>query len=1508
MALSITMSGLTNAKSYDEVESILEEQRSSLLYRILPVGWALKFTDASVDPREVKSARETAEEHYTESYSEAEEPIKTLENALERVESSDDFLSEDIISLASESEELVSELTDVIESHKTYLYESEQQDLTDRKRHFEETIQSIRDSRQESAENAFEQTVRTAEQTEAKARQLLADARETGEPLSEEDMAVRTQCSEVKEQLTEVQSAHGEYLSSEKHSRLRTLGSQLDERADEIYQRRRDDARQAFERVTGQAASLLDTLADPVASARQSGDPLRENFRTSDDKCEDYRDDLAILRNDHAGYLTDDEENQIKSLRSELKEYAEYIAEKRRYDDLMADIKPEYDALESIAGSYLEYDEYLTEAATATLRERVSAAQDAIRPFADLNMDLLGEGDTERAASVTSRVNSASEIAADPETYNEEFVEWKQSEYAELFTDIDAEGHNLSADQQRAIIRNGTYNQVIAAAGTGKTLALTYRVAYLIEEGVLPDDILLLTYTKEAKKEMETRLADEFGIEDVEVRTLHSFAFKIAMQSADDRPNVANEQDKRNLVDDVISDQKAAGGEFEDHYVQFLAHYDAQAPDSNTLEEKADYAAEQRKGTFNTLGGDTVETSAEKEIADFLFTHNIRYQYEAIAEWADATPTGSTYRPCFYLPEQDTYIEHWQITEDGEVPAWVEDDTKTVKRRATWAREQFADSDHEVIETYTFEHETGRIPRTLNHRLAIAGISVEQMGFEEFVDETFEYNEVEESIKRSFTDFIGNAKTFDISADEIPDRLDESNPRQYHFGHCGRIMLDQYNKFLSSNSLIDFDDMIYNAIEAIKQDPASYTSEYEQLLVDEFQDVAMSQIRLVRQFVGPTNAKLFCVGDDWQSIYSFQGSEVQYFVDFAEHFGSPVKTFLTQNYRCPEKVLDAGNDLISHNEDQIEKSVSAAKGPGDDIKLHRVGGDQRAYSSRVAQYASNLIEDWIDHGTDPGEVMVLCRFDGGADYIPDLKKKLRTRGIPYDGKNDYYRPPEMPDEGADEFESDAGVSAFSVHQAKGREAERVLMLHVATGGVGLPPDDREEDLIAPVQEVPTNTLAEERRLFYVGLTRATEQLHIQTRAGYESPFLGEIEEHLSETETVLPSGEDGDRTTVTGRVQLKDDPHDKQYQSGQLEDQTGATRFVSWESDDPPTLLEDAWYKLENVRINEWQGRTQLVVDAETNPIKIYQHREGLEGVDLSKPGVTTTVDSSDSDPEGTIQGPPPAIQNAAVSAASYDELEKEGDPIGTGGVGVVYGSRIEVDDEVHPVALKEPDYSETLQADVVDQFLTEAEVWADVTDHDFVVDLVDTGTNPVPWIAMEYMDGGHLGQRVGELSTEQALWTAQRITRAIRHAHLNGIHHFDLKPENILFRSTTDSYWDIPKVGDWGLAKHQSEQGDQTMLTPAYAAPEQLFDEYGSPDHRTDIFQLGIVFYELFTGTHPYNGDTTQAVDQDIVPPTEIEKSLPSEIDSILMNALSIEQADRYQDVLNLRKELSVQ
>ncbi len=124
----------------------------------------------------------------------------------------------------------------------------------------------------------------------------------------------------------------------------------------------------------------------------------------------------------------------------------------------------------------------------------------------------------------------------------------------------------------------------------------------------------------------------------------------------------------------------------------------------------------------------------------------------------------------------------------------------------------------------------------------------------------------------------------------------------------------------------------------------------------------------------------------------------------------------------------------------------------------------------------------------------------------------------------------------------------------------------------------------------------------------------------------------------------------------------------------------------------------------------------------------------------------------------------------------------------------------------------------------------------------------------MEHVDGGHLGERAKTMSFEQKLWTAIPTTEPARHAHRRGVAHLDLKPENILFHSV-ENRWDAPKVADWGLSKYLLEHSNSVEgMSQQYAAPEQFDDSYGSAEDLTDVYQLGAVFYELFTGRPPFD------------------------------------------------------
>lgn len=273
----------------------------------------------------------------------------------------------------------------------------------------------------------------------------------------------------------------------------------------------------------------------------------------------------------------------------------------------------------------------------------------------------------------------------------------------------------------------------------------------------------------------------------------------------------------------------------------------------------------------------------------------------------------------------------------------------------------------------------------------------------------------------------------------------------------------------------------------------------------------------------------------------------------------------------------------------------------------------------------------------------------------------------------------------------------------------------------------------------------------------------------------------------------------------------------------------------------------------------------------------------------------------------PDEVGHAPDVSVDYDALTEEV-PIGGGGNADVTRATFRAPNGDVTLAIKKPRMHGTLRRDEFDRMLAEARTWDKLDDHDHIVDVVDYGSEPIPWIAMEYMDGGHLGEQSDEMHTSRALWTALAITRAVYHAHRRGIAHLDLKPQNVLFRTMEDA-WDVPKVADWGLSKHLLEQSKSVEgLSVEYAAPEQFDDDYGRTDYATDIYQLGAVFYELFTGRPPFEGQPFEIIDKikarRPTPPSEIA-DVPDALDEVLLTALAKRKGDRYDDIVYFRDEL---
>lgn len=231
----------------------------------------------------------------------------------------------------------------------------------------------------------------------------------------------------------------------------------------------------------------------------------------------------------------------------------------------------------------------------------------------------------------------------------------------------------------------------------------------------------------------------------------------------------------------------------------------------------------------------------------------------------------------------------------------------------------------------------------------------------------------------------------------------------------------------------------------------------------------------------------------------------------------------------------------------------------------------------------------------------------------------------------------------------------------------------------------------------------------------------------------------------------------------------------------------------------------------------------------------------------------------------------------------------------------------------------------VRDKFRSTTETWKTVDarernksrwrEYEHTVGVVDTGDDPIPWIAMEYMDGGDLSELldehpVGLSEVEQALWIGECVCKGLEIAHNHGRTHLDVKPPNVLLKETEG--WPWPKLADWGLARNLAKQsGTMEGLSLEYAAPEQLdSSKFGDPDQLTDIYQTGALVYTLLTGDPPVTRSQHEVMKQvcegAISPPSERRPELPATVDATVGMALEREKLNRYDSVIDFRKALT--
>jgi tRNA A-37 threonylcarbamoyl transferase component Bud32 len=305
---------------------------------------------------------------------------------------------------------------------------------------------------------------------------------------------------------------------------------------------------------------------------------------------------------------------------------------------------------------------------------------------------------------------------------------------------------------------------------------------------------------------------------------------------------------------------------------------------------------------------------------------------------------------------------------------------------------------------------------------------------------------------------------------------------------------------------------------------------------------------------------------------------------------------------------------------------------------------------------------------------------------------------------------------------------------------------------------------------------------------------------------------------------------------------------------------------------------------------------------------------DASSPTVGTDPPS----PDAYVEGMLPIFNQSLVGkvvAGRYKVLDK----LGEGGMGIVYlAEHITIEKKV---ALKVLLQEYAAKADLKDRFLQEAKAAAKIG-HENIVDITDFGTTPdgSVFFAMEYLDGVDLSLAIrkgGPMPWSRAKPILIQICRALGAAHSKGIIHRDMKPENIHLIER-EGRADFAKVLDFGIAKMSMDQGEKRLTrtgmifgTPEYMSPEQA--QGNKPDHRVDIYAVGVIMYEMVTGAVPFKADTfmgilTKHIFEAPVPPnqTSDQVQIPGEVEAIILKALAKDRDDRFKSMTEMAASIA--
>ena len=751
--------------------------------------------------------------------------------------------------------------------------------------------------------------------------------------------------------------------------------------------------------------------------------------------------------------------------------------------------------------------------------------------------------------------NKPETFETDTKQANERYINQELKDNSDLFDDLD--GKSLDSQQREAIVVDEDAVKVIAGAGSGKTFTIQGKVKYLTEKrDVDPSEILAISFSNASVDDLKERIA-----EPIDIKTFHKVGKDILTQyNQYSRPDTSA---LKRIIKRYLTKKALKNEDISKKLIEFFSFYINVPPSEDDIKYEGDLLDWQEGVDFSTLkrrfknkqretlNNEIVRSYEELYIANFLFIYGIKYTYEKIysypnknferefnkfkeflfsfnEEIPDELKNDITkdllnltdifekyeikdYLPDFYLDDYNIYIEHFGLNRNCENHLIGGKSSEEYVKEMEWKRKVHKKYGTTLIETFSYYQSENRLLTRLAEKLQAQGVEFNEIDYrevyrillenktikewEDFIVllktfiELFKGNNYDETKFKEFYDYVGGLK------DSF------SKDRTIAFLKIVEEIYNDYEAYLLKIKKIDFNDMINKASDCIVKNGLDLP--YKYIIVDEYQDTSFTRYNLLRNICDSIGAKIMVVGDDWQSIYSFSGCDVNIFTKFDNFFDVCETRYIEKTYRNSQQLIDASSNFVMKNPDQTRKELKSSKSLKYPIKLVNFDND----FDEILKFEL-IIKNIINQSTFKNKkILILGRnnkdifnllknFNVENEYgkrkfeiLGDEDKLRRNKFVKI-----VYR--ESPD---------VNIEYRTVHQSKGLECDNVILINLKNWKAGFPNKMVDDPVLNFVKRNGDSfSYAEERRLFYVALTRTKNNVYLLAPYFKSSVFVQEL--------------------------------------------------------------------------------------------------------------------------------------------------------------------------------------------------------------------------------------------------------------------------------------------------------------------------------------------------------------------------------------------------------------------